>query len=263
MSIFPILVSYYNHLTVVSFQEITFSRRSLVFIGGQVVFRCLSKDQWREDVISEDESAISEHPRMSKRTDDIGEFEGLIQSYSGLNLTYDFDIYSGFAGVARYITLELKTNLCHGIPGACFDWPLLWTPLNPQKRRQHAQSWSWAGWIGGSWPRIWDWYDRSVEKIRRAQRNRTWIIRYQRMAHDSVECSLLWTHDKSIASSPRSSYGEPIQRRFPFDCTKTVPTPRKLVNAPKYYTDALNPNPGSGLLQFWTVSATFPSRQAN
>jgi hypothetical protein len=77
------------------------------------------------------------------------------------------------------------------------------------------------------------------------------------MAHDSVECSLVWTHDKAFASSPRNFYGGTIQYRFPFDCTKTGPTPRKLVNDPKYYSDTLNPSPRSGLLQFWTVSVTF------
>ena len=123
MSIFPILFSYYNHLTVISFQEMMFSRRSLIFIGGQVVFHCLSADQLREDVVFEDESAIcGQYPPTDKRTDDIGEFEGLIQSYSELTLTYDSDIYYAFAGIARYLTLELKTNLCHGIPEAYFDW---------------------------------------------------------------------------------------------------------------------------------------------
>ena len=41
------------------------------------------------------------------------------------------------------------------------------------------------------------------------------------------------------------------------DCSRTTPTPRTLLGAPDYYPDSLNPNPGSGFLQFWTVSAVF------
>ena len=242
-----------------SFQEMLFSKRSLKFIGGQVVFGCQKADQWREDVVFEDETIISgEHSIGDRETGDIGEFEGLIQSYSGLSLTFQSDIYNAFSGLARFIKAELKANLCHGIPGAYFDWFLLWEPLKPQTRRPHAPSWSWSGWIGASWPRIWDWYTRSVSKIQKAQRKRTWIIWYHRIAHDSTECALVWKPKKHSSSNPRNFYGGPISRdRFSLDCTVTAPTPRKLVGAPAYYKDILSPIPGSGFLQFWTVSVTF------
>lgn len=222
-----------------------------------MVFRCLQADQWREDIVFEDET-ITVGDRGMDNTNDIGEFSGLIQGYSDLSLTYEQDIYNAFGGISSYIKRELKATLCHGIPDAYFDWFLLWKPLKPQVRRQCTPSWSWSGWIGGSWIQIWLDFSRKITEIRKAHRKRTWIIWHQRVAHDSTECTLVWSPKKrSSSSSPRNFYGSHIKSRFPFECTSTAPTPRMLVGAPTYYKDVLNPNPGSGFLQFWTVSATF------
>ncbi|KAF8972469.1 heterokaryon incompatibility protein-domain-containing protein [Flammula alnicola] len=238
-------------------QEMEFAPRSLVFIGGQVLFRCNKADQWREDVIFEDESVVAEEISEEKlnQSNDIGTFEGAIQTYSARSLTYNSDIYNAFAGLSNYIKSELKVNLCHGIPDAYFDWFLLWTSLAPQDRRPGAPSWSWSGWIGESWPKIWSWYDPSVRKIRHALPKRTWIIWYERVAHNSVECVRVWAPKKP--SSSTNFYGGPVQKRFAFDCSRTLPTPRKLVDAPEYTKDILNSAPRSGFLQFWTVSVTF------
>jgi hypothetical protein len=243
-----------------SFQEQQFTKRSLVFLGGQVTYRCKGADQWREDVFFEDRySKYEEVPSRNRGGDDIGQFEGLIGSYSGLSLGFESDIYNAFAGMIRYFKSELKANLCHGIPDAYFDWFLLWQPLAPQTRREHTPSWSWSGWTGKSWSHVWDWYSRSISRIRKALRTRTWIIWYQRKAHDSKECMLVWTPKKrkSPSSSPRNFYGSHVRPRFPFDCTQTLPTRRTLVGAPTYFEDTYNPSPGSGFLQFWTVSITF------
>jgi hypothetical protein len=105
-----------NKLTIASFQEKLFSQRSLQFINGQVVFNCRRASEWREVVVFEDETGIVGNLIMPKERNNIGEFEGLIQSYSDRSLTYDSDIYNAFAGIAKYIMRELKSNLCHGIP---------------------------------------------------------------------------------------------------------------------------------------------------
>jgi len=239
-----------------TYQEQRFTKRSLVFIGGQVVYRCMRADQWREDVFFEDQRNGG-RARSDRDPDDIGQYEGLIQSYSGLSLTKDSDIYDAFAGITRYFKTELKVNLCHGIPDAYFDWFLLWISLAPQKRRQRTPSWSWSGWFGQSWPNMWNWYNRSIIRVRKAIQQRTWIIWYQRRAHNSEESVLVWTPDASPLSGPRNFYGGQVTKRFPFDCTRTLPTPRKLVGAPEYFEDTHNPTPGSGFLQFWTVSVVF------
>ncbi|KAF8972456.1 hypothetical protein BDZ97DRAFT_1912977 [Flammula alnicola] len=102
---------------------------------------------------------------------------------------------------------------------------------------------------------MWDWYTRDIRKIRKALPKRTWIIRYERVAHKLVECVRVWAPKQS--SSSRNFYGGPVQRRFAFDCFRALPTPRKLVDAPEYTKDILNSVPRSGFLQFWTVSVTF------
>jgi len=246
------------------YQELRFSNRQLIFIGGQVVFRCKGVDQWREDVVCEDGRLDDRsNPTKERDPDDIGQYEGLIQWYSKLSLGYQSDVHHAFAGMAHYLNTKLGVNLCHGIPDSFFDWFLLWTSHAPQKRRLRdkttlacAPSWSWAGWTGEAWPHIWDWYNRSIKNVRKALGKRTWIIWYQRKAHNSEECALVWTSGYS-PSGNRNFYGQRAKNRFPFDCSKTRPTPCKLIGAPEYYADSNNPNPGSGFLQFWTVSAKF------
>jgi hypothetical protein len=141
-----------------------------------VVFRCQCVDAWEEHLI-EDPTNISEGPRGRRygfEGGDIGEFEGLIQSYSERVLSYESDIYNAFAGVARQIMVLLNTDLCHGMPTTYFDWFLLWRPLSLQSRRVSqandavAPSWSWSGWVGTSWPHMWDWYNRSIKLLSKA-----------------------------------------------------------------------------------------------
>jgi len=239
-----------------TFQEQRFTRRTLLFIGGQVVYQCMRTDQWREDELSEARRSKGD-ATGDRDNSDIGQFEGTIQSYSGLSLSFDTDIYDAFAGMNRYFKTALKVNLCHGIPDAYFDWFLLWTSLAPQKRRQITPSWSWSGWIGESWPHMWDWYDRDIKRVRKALQKRTWIIWYQRKAHDSTECVKVWKQSSSSSTSSNFYGGQVQKKRFPFDCSRTLPTHRTLVNAPKYVNDTHNPAPGSGFLQFWTVSVMF------
>ncbi|KAK7419254.1 hypothetical protein QQX98_003406 [Neonectria punicea] len=196
-----------------TYQEIHFATRSLVFTGGQVAFRCQAVSEWQEDIF-ETEAKLDRDGGGPFHGDDIGEFEGLIQTYSGKVLTYNADIYNGFAGVAQQLAYRLETDLCHGTPTAYFDWFLLWGPLADQIRRlsdaddskqRHpiAPSWSWAGWVGPCFPRIWDWYNRSIRRVKKAIAKRTWIIWYHRENHDSDSVSLIWRHPR-LASKAKN-----------------------------------------------------------
>jgi hypothetical protein len=166
----------------------------------------------------------------------------------------------------HYISMELQVTFCHGIPDKYFDWFLLWNPRKPQTRRKDTPSWSWSGWEGESNLGIWDWYNPSITDVQRALRKRTWIIWYQRKAHNSEECDRIWNPKANPSSRrPRNFYGSHVQDRFaPLDCTQTAPTPRTLTDAnpPTYIKDAYHPNPGSGFLQFWTVSVKFNVAEA-
>ncbi|KIJ40710.1 hypothetical protein M422DRAFT_230080 [Sphaerobolus stellatus SS14] len=241
-----------------TYQEQRFARRSLTFIGGQVVYQCQGNEQWREDVVCEELCGRDDFSQ-DKGDDlaDIGSIEGTIQSYVPLSLTNETDLYHAFAGLTRTLKRLYGLILVHGMPDAYFDWYLLWDSLKaPQKRRNIAPSWTWAGWYGESWSHIWDWYSRRIPKIRAALKQRTWIIWYQRKANDSEEFIRVWT-PKGQIEGQTNFYGGPIQNRFPVDCSQTRPTPRKLKDGPKYLEDSHNPRPGSGILQFWTISLFF------
>ncbi|KAH9482132.1 hypothetical protein JR316_0004227 [Psilocybe cubensis] len=242
-----------------TYQELRFAKRSLSFIGGQAVFQCCSYN-WREDVVFEDRSwyLTSNRSRTVELPNKIFELESMIYGYSGLSLTNEEDIYDAFAGLARFFRTKLGSNLCHGIPDTDFDWFLLWTAQDPPKRRPHAPSWSWSGWQGEMRPMSW-WRNRpSTEEIREIQKERTWIVWYERKAHHLEECQRVSNPENSSQSSSRLPPNPEtrLQSRFPFDCSQTLPTPRKLVNAPKYIQSG-HSEAGSGFLQFWTVSVTF------
>ncbi|PPQ95893.1 hypothetical protein CVT26_015579 [Gymnopilus dilepis] len=242
-----------------TFQEQQFTKRSLLFIGGQVVYRCMRTEQWREDLVVEHrDSKYGTIARQDGANDDIRQYEKLIETYSTMSLTKESDIYHAFAGMIGYLKAELRANLCHGIPDAYFDWFLLWTSPAPQKRREGTPSWSWAGWHGESHFGIGQWYSDSITRIRRALRQRTWIVWYQRKAHNIEHCELVWAPKKHRSSTtPRNFYGSHLQQRFPFECDRTTPAARTLVGAAMYFDDTHNPSPGSGILQFWTVAMKF------
>ncbi|KAG3196012.1 hypothetical protein PC129_g24755, partial [Phytophthora cactorum] len=220
-----------------------FATRSLVLTGGQVTFRCQAISEWQEDIFEAEANLDGGGGRSSGpfHGDDVGEFEGLIQTYSGKVLTYNADIYNGFAGVAQQLAYRLETDLCHGTPTAYFDWFLLWGPLADQTRRlsdvkdgekQHpiAPSWSWDGWVGSSFPRIWDWYNRSIRRVKKAIAQRTWIIWYHRESHDSEHVSLIWRHSRLASKAKNLNfYGVHMKKRFKMDCSRTQPTARTLV----------------------------------
>lgn len=245
-----------------------FAKRTLTFIGGQVEYMCRrAGNGWREDVVFEDRYS-ADQPVIGDRDSDpnnIGEVEGFISDYSGLSLKFRSDIYHAFAGITRFFKIDMQANLYHGILDRFFDWFLLWQSHSSQTRRDDAPSWSWSGWDGQSGGNIWDWYEHNIKHIQRAQRKRTWVIWYQRNAHDSEECTRILPPKADPASPSRGAknfYGGHVGGRFPFDCTRTAPTPRKLNGAPTYIRDAYCPNPGSGFLQFWTVSAKFKLGEA-
>ncbi|KAK0737331.1 heterokaryon incompatibility protein-domain-containing protein [Apiosordaria backusii] len=257
-----------------TFQEFHFAPRTLIFINGGAVFRCRNNDAWEEHVFEPENEVSGEgQALMSLERDDIGRFEGLMQEYSSRVLSFQADVYNAFAGVSRQIMCQLDTDICHGLPTTYFDWFLLWRPLSLQSRRLSeatgrpvGPSWSWSGWVGCSWSHMWDWYNRSIERIDKGIPRRSWIVWYQRQAHDTTECERLvrFNDDKGVAVEPtfnvdrRNFYGHRFQKgRFgSINCSRREPTKVNLTNAnpPNYAPDIVSHHSGSGLLQFWTLS---------
>ncbi|TGJ87980.1 hypothetical protein E0Z10_g788 [Xylaria hypoxylon] len=248
-----------------TYQETCFARRQLIFAGGQVVFVCKYAGNWSEDRVVEDPNFVLHEMLNSGEggafdgDDDIRSYEGPVQNYSNRTLSYQSDVYAAFAGISQRMRDLLGTDLCHGIPPRYFDWCLLWDPLNKQTRRQGTPSWSWSGWEGGAFPRIWDWYSPKTRDIQNALQVRTWIVWYHRAAHDSTDCQLVWdwSPENEDAREGKNFYGGEGRSRFSLDCSRTQPTKRIVTGAPTYYSDILCDAPGSGFLQFWTVSVDF------
>ncbi|KAF4948803.1 hypothetical protein FGADI_9360 [Fusarium gaditjirri] len=258
-----------------TYQEKHFASRTLTFANGTASFRCRSGLSFTESEF-EDMSIIKKAPEscFAVTSNDIGETEGLIQNYSARQFTFESDVFRAFAGVGRQVRRQLQCDVCHGLPTAFFDWFLLWQPMVddndglPLERRPVAPSWSWGGWNGGVFPRTWDWYTRDMKVVRRGIRKRTWIIWHQRLAHASTECVPLGRGKdgaREIKKS-RNFYGghHHKDQRFPgIDCRVTDPTPRTLAHTeglPQYTQDLISEYPGSGLLQFWSISAVFELR---
>jgi hypothetical protein len=217
------------------------------------------EDDSDEDENDSDETRNNDDVTVNVDRSNINDYTDLIMNYSGLSLSYESDRYHAFAGMNRYFKEELLADLCHGIPDSLFDWFLVWVPSSGVlARRDTCPSWSWSGWNGSISVRVMHTFQHKISVIRQQIRRRTWIIWYQRKAHDSEECLLVWSPlQESHDLSPTNFYGGPIQSHFSFDCTQTVPTRRTLDNAPTYLEDSHSPSPGSGFLQFWTVSVYF------
>ncbi|KAF8903070.1 hypothetical protein CPB84DRAFT_1845909 [Gymnopilus junonius] len=217
-----------------SYQEQQFSKCNLIFIGGQVIYQCSGTNGWHEDMFFEDLPSPADLSTNSDNTNDIGNYEGLIQSYSGFTLSYNSDIYHAFGGLTCYFKRSLKVNLCHGIPYAYFDWFLLWISLAPQTCCPGTPRWSWSGWIGQSWPNMWNWYNHQISKITNALPQQTWIIWYQCKAHDSKN-SYVFILQKTQTLLHYKFLWRVYQTLLPFDCSQTAPTPRKLTKASVYF----------------------------
>jgi len=235
-----------------TFQESNFATRSLVFIDGKVAFSCQRTDTW-EGHLTETADEIRGRDIGNRGiwfSDDIGEAEGMTQTYSERELSCPSDVLNAFARASRQLVYQLDTDLCHGIPTAYFDWFLLWFPLKDQIRRADPHpltpSWSWAGWIGPSWPRIWDWYNRSIRRIRKAIRQRTCIIWYHRVPFSSPECVLLIRRHLNPVrrfKPTKNFYGARIREdRFPgLDCSRVEPTRNLALVEPR--TTSRTPSP--------------------
>ncbi|KAK0667689.1 heterokaryon incompatibility protein-domain-containing protein [Cercophora samala] len=239
-----------------TFQESHFAPRTLIFINGCAVFRCRNNDAWQEHVFELEEEITGTKTSLRFDNNDIGKYEGLLQGYSERLLSFQSDVYHAFAGVSRQIKCQMDTDICHGLPTIYFDWFLLWRPLSLHSRRLSqvtgqpvGPSWSWCGWEGSSWSHIWDWYNRSIDRIEMGIRTRSWIAWYHRQGHGTTECERLqrFDDDKDVAVEPpfdterRNLYGHKFQKgRFgAIDCSRREPTKTALsvINPPTYALD--------------------------
>jgi hypothetical protein len=141
------------------------SRRCLIFVNGQVIFRC-NNVCWREDVHLEDDDIESSFDMTFKHsikcglvTEDLhGDYTGALWEYSHRELGYESDVLNAFGGVLNVLLQRLRNGRSptfshmYGLPSFIFDWAVLWERADrePLRRRSGGwPSWSWCGWVGG------------------------------------------------------------------------------------------------------------------
>jgi hypothetical protein len=144
-----------------SYQENFFSQRRLVFLNGQVVFKCGWDAPSREDIMSElqifgmedytyklPHSQLEEgHSAKSAGHTSRQFLPSLVSQYTLRNLSYQGDILNAFAGIKDMFGTEGSIELCFGLDKETLGLGLLWQS-GLLKRRVSFPSWSWAGWIG-------------------------------------------------------------------------------------------------------------------
>ncbi|KAM7218352.1 heterokaryon incompatibility domain containing protein [Rhypophila decipiens] len=160
-----------------TYQEGCLSPRCLVFLNGLVYFVC-RVNVWREDMMVESDDFLPfEGANVLGRTQSdspLGRYGDHVRAFASRNLTYQSDVLNAFSGIERALARNMgNTKVWFGLPGAAFDWALLWRPPPGRSldRRSGFPSWSWAGWVGdvNMAPTHWSDFDQ------RWLRQRTWI----------------------------------------------------------------------------------------
>lgn len=153
-------------------QELTLSRRTVIFINDRVYFRCQDAN-WAEDSwadkwtywLDADDSNISRIPNPNDGLlPSFRAYQKLCEDYSMRKLRNDGDALRAIAGILRPLASGMETLMVEGLPGYYLDQFLLFISSNGKLRRRPAfASFSWAGWEGSiMWPREnYVWYSDS------------------------------------------------------------------------------------------------------
>ncbi|KAF2629382.1 HET-domain-containing protein [Macroventuria anomochaeta] len=144
-------------------QELVLPSRTLVFINGQVYFRCQAAnwgeetcaDQWH-NWLDDDDNSICRMPDTSFGfLHSSWAYQKLCEDFSRRQLRNDADALRAFAGVARPTAVGMDTPTVEGLPAYYLDHFVLFMSSDGQMRRREGfASFSWAGWEGVKlWPR--------------------------------------------------------------------------------------------------------------
>ena len=146
-------------------QELTLSRRVLIFIDNRVFFRCQaaswddtsSADEFRTLVEGDvNETRICGIPDpLQNIFSCLSAYLKLFGEYPRRELRYDGDALRAFYGLIRPLFAGMKIESAEGLPAHYINAFMLFTPPGSNLRRRHEfPSFSWAGWAGEiKWPR--------------------------------------------------------------------------------------------------------------
>lgn len=163
-----------------TFQERLLSRRLIIFIGGQMVWRCHEAVAFEDMTAPERGKELEPFPWLSIKPQHLGiktprkgyidgsieklrdgrtiivrsetfkEYVKLIKQYTQRQLTNPSDILRALAGLLNIFERCFKSPTSQGLPEILLDAAILWRPLEKLVRRSidDIPSWTWAGWEG-------------------------------------------------------------------------------------------------------------------
>jgi hypothetical protein len=162
-------------------QERLLSRRLMIFIGGEVVWRCRETVAFEDMTAEETGIAPEAFPWLSIKPQYLGinarkgyvdgsivrsrdggtevmrsatftEYVKVVEEYAHRKITHPSDILKALAGILQILERCFKYPTNHGLSEGLLDAAILWRPSEILERRQKTDidipSWSWAGWIG-------------------------------------------------------------------------------------------------------------------
>lgn len=144
-------------------QELVLPRRTVIFINGQVYYRC-QEANWSDETwadkwnywLDADDSNISRIPDILEGfLPCLWAYQKLCEDFSGRTLRSDGDAIRALAGITRPLGAGMETTMVEGLPGYYLDHFALFIATNGDlRRRDRFASFSWAGWAGKiMWPR--------------------------------------------------------------------------------------------------------------
>lgn len=201
-------------------QELVLSRRTILFINGQIHFRCRSAN-WSEDTWADrwltwrdpDDSNITRIPGLvDGRLAHLWPYQKLCEDFSRRKLSRDGDSLRATAGITRTLAAGMQTCLVEGLSGYYLDHFLLFISTNGNlERKPEFGSFSWAGWRGRiMWPREnFAWYNEKTERtweidniLKYFEHNRvvTWSSIDRKTTCESLSSTLYSTTDRNAPS---------------------------------------------------------------
>ncbi|KAI8935734.1 hypothetical protein NX059_007254 [Plenodomus lindquistii] len=216
-------------------QELVLSRRTVIFIDGQIYFRCQeanwSEDTWSDEFhcwLDTDDSNISRMPTfMDGVLPSLWAYQKLCEDFSRRKLRDDGDALRAFAGVIRPMTVSMDTSMTEGLPDLYLDHFLLFMATKGDlRRRDRFASFSWAGWEGAIiFPREnYVTYEHKADGTLKGVRETSHIFQYLKRGR-IVDWSWIDIAGKT-ASVSLQWYNQPTIQKF-LDRFSTVFSPEK------------------------------------
>ncbi|KAK2766785.1 hypothetical protein FQN54_006099 [Arachnomyces sp. PD_36] len=227
-------------------QELILPRRSVIFVNGQIYFRC-QEANWSEELwadkwthwVDADDSNISRIPDYSEGfLPSLWAYQKICEEYSRRKLRKEGDALRALAGVTRPLAAHMRTTVVEGLPAFYLNHFLLFISSDGDlRRRPEFASFSWAGWEGKlMWPREnFEWYNNRGEHTWKT----TNIVKY--LKHNLI---VKWK-----AVDTRARVGDLTS--WPPDAL--TPLLKLVRQHPKVFTDVLQEIPGEGTI-IWRQS---------